>query len=114
MHEVFKTLVVQYKLVDVEYFMDSMQEYEIYDLYQYLGFVDATKWEQTRWLMYVTAQVNSRKKLKVEDILQFPWEEKNQLDDLPQEISKKDIKRLEGKAKEMLKYINTEQNGTTK
>jgi hypothetical protein len=31
-------------------------------------------WEQTRFVAYITAQCQSTKKLKIEDIMKFPWQ----------------------------------------
>ena len=74
--------------------MDSLESWEVYDLYNMLQYADTTSWEQTRWLMYVIAQVNSRKQLKVTDILNFSWDQtqKNIT------ITDDDIKRLREKA----------------
>ncbi len=55
--------------------MDQLQDWEVYDFYNMLQYADANSWEQTRWLMYVIAQVNSRKQLKVTDILNFSWDQ---------------------------------------
>ena len=55
--------------------MDQLQDWEVYDLYNMLQYADTNSWEQTRWLMYVIAQVNSRKQLKVTDILNFSWDQ---------------------------------------
>ena len=40
--------------------------------YNYYAHKDS--WEQTRLLAYITAQVNSTKKIKLSDILDFYWE----------------------------------------
>jgi len=44
-HEIFKTLVIELKLVDYEYFMDKMQEYEVYMFYDNLKYTDRPDWE---------------------------------------------------------------------
>ena len=74
--------------------MDQLQDWEVYDFYNMLQYADVTSWEQTRWLMYVIAQVNSRKQLKVTDILNFSWDQtqKNTT------ITDDEIKRLKEKA----------------
>ena len=38
---------------------------------------DKESWEQTRMQAYITAQVNSTKKLSINDVLTFPWEVDN-------------------------------------
>lgn len=75
--------------------MDDLQSWEVFELYNSLQYADATQWEQTRWLMYVMAQINSRKQLKLTDILKFPWD----AEAAPTTISDDDIKRLREKAK---------------
>lgn len=78
----------------MDYFMDELQDWEVYDIYNMLQYADSASWEQTRWLMYVIAQVNSRKQLKVTDILKFSWDdvEKNT------RITDDEIQRLKEKA----------------
>ena len=74
--------------------MDELQDWEVYDIYNMLQYADSASWEQTRWLMYVIAQVNSRKQLKVTDILKFSW------DDVQKNtrITDDEIQRLKEKA----------------
>ena len=84
--------------------MDQLQDWEVYDLYNMLQYADTNSWEQTRWLMYVIAQVNSRKQLKVTDILNFSWDQaqKNIT------ITDDEIRRLKEKADIIgQKLINT-------
>ena len=78
----------------MDYFMDELQDLEVYDIYNMLQYADSASWEQTRWLMYVIAQVNSRKQLKVTDILKFSW------DDVQKNtrITDDEIQRLKEKA----------------
>ena len=77
--------------------MDQLQDWEVYDIYNTLQYADASQWEQTRWLMYVIAQVNSRKHLKLSDILQFPWD--SEATSVKTTISTEDVERLRKKAK---------------
>ena len=69
--------------MDPRYVLDEMEIYEIKPLLESLHEKNKETWEQTRLIMYTTAQVNSSKKLKVNDILEFPWEKKP---DTPPEI----------------------------
>jgi hypothetical protein len=46
-------------------------------------------WEQARYIAYVTAQVNSKKKLKPTDILKFTWDV-----DQPVTTTNKDVQRM--------------------
>ena len=69
-------LTVEYKVVSVEYFMDKMQPYELPILLSKMNL--SVKWdlEMTRHLMYIIAQVNSKRKLKLTDIMKFDWDGK--------------------------------------
>ena len=79
--------------------MDIMPIYEA-ELYIENSYLSSKEnWEQTRLQLLVSAQANSKKRLKLQDILKFPWDGnggKNAID-------KKDIERLEAKAKEIEK-----------
>lgn len=55
-----------------------------------------SEWEQTRFLAYITAQVNSTKKLKPTDILSFDWDKDSVASDI-------DIAEIKRKRDEYLK-----------
>ena len=82
-----------------KYVLDEMQWYEINAAleYQYYSFKES--WEQNRFLAYIIAQVNSKKRLKLEDIVKFPWDNEEANNEIPIE----DIKRLQEKAKSYIK-----------
>ena len=78
--------------------MDIMPIYEA-ELYMENAYLSSKEnWEQTRLQLLVSAQANSKKRLKLQDILKFPWDGKKEI-----AIDKKDIERLESKAKEIEK-----------
>ncbi len=54
--------------------MDEMQIYEINSLMNYSYYKHKDNWEQSRLISYLIAQTNSTKKLKMEDIITFPWD----------------------------------------
>lgn len=58
--------------------------------YQYYEYKE--DWEQARLIAYIMAQVNSKKRLKLEDVIKFPWDGKEIAKE--KTISKKDIERL--------------------
>ena len=72
-------------------------EAELYVENSYLS--SKENWEQTRLQLLVSAQANSKKRLKLQDILKFPWDGKSE----KKSIDKNDIERLEAKAKEIEK-----------
>ena len=74
--------------------------YEVQPLVSNIYKKNKEGWEQTRFLAYVTAQVNSTKKLKINDILNFSWDEEITSSDTS--ISNDDVERLRNKAKQYL------------
>lgn len=69
-----KLLCIEYKVVSVDYFMDTMQEYELDFLLDNLSYSDRFEWERCRLQAYSTVQCQSTKKLTPKDIITFPWE----------------------------------------
>lgn len=59
-------------------------------------------WEQARLVAYVTAQCQSTKKLKITDIIDFPWEQKQKTQKEVQ-IDKERVKQIKRLAQEMIK-----------
>ena len=71
--------------------------YEITPYLKNLHLADKENWEQARFNAYVTAQINSTKKLQPTDIMAFPWDSKVTSNT---SISNEDIERLKQKAKQ--------------
>lgn len=67
-------MVVQYGIVSAEYFMDRLKPYELQLITEALHLRYKDSWEQSRFICYMIAQVNSKKRLKATDIMKFPWE----------------------------------------
>jgi hypothetical protein len=84
--------------------MDEMRPYEVSIMLNYIDNADKTTWEQARMQMYITAQVNSTKKIKPTDIMNFSWDK---LNNQPQqtEISNEDVERLRKRAEQIKKNI---------
>ena len=78
-----------------------MEFYEIRPLLKYEHYSHRDDWEQARLIAYMVAQVNSKKKLKFQDITKFYWEEQQEEHDTS--ISKEDIERLRKKAEAYIK-----------
>lgn len=75
--------------------------YEVNAALKYQYYVYKEEWEQTRLIAYITAQVNSKKRLKLEDIIKFPWDGKEA--EKEKVISKEDINRLNKMAQAYIK-----------
>lgn len=71
--------------------------YELEPLISNIHKKNKESWEQTRLLAYITAQVNSTKKLKPSDIISFSWDEASDTT-----ISNEDVERLKNKAKQYI------------
>ena len=102
MSELYAILVIQLGY-SPEYVLDRMEWYEVNAAlkYSYYGIKDG--WEQSRFISYLIAQVNSKKKLTLDDITKFYWEKETV--DTDTKITKKDIDRLNKMAEA---YINNE------
>lgn len=75
--------------------------YEIRAAIRYAYYAVKDSWEQARFIAYMTAHVNSKNKLALTDIIQFPWEKDTEDED--KTISSEDIERLR---KESQEYLN--------
>ena len=80
-----------------------MEEWEVYNFYDSLKYCNRSEWEQTRLIMYILAQVNSKKKLEITEILQFPWDTAEDIHDI--EMTNEQRDRLKEKAKAMEKIL---------
>lgn len=74
-----------------------MQLYEVNTIIQNIYLTTKDSWEQARLVAYIIAQANSKKKLKLADIISFGWEEQEKKHITS--ISTDDIERLKEKAK---------------
>ena len=88
--------------------MSDLQDFEVELLYENLKYTDRPSWEQTRLLAFILAQVNSKKRLEMTDIMSFPWEENYEEKNI--EMSNEDRDRLREKAKAFEKLLK-EQHG---
>lgn len=80
--------------------------YEIQAAMDYEYYAHKDSWEQTRFIAYLIAQVNSKKQLKQSDVIQFYWEKEQKQNE--SSIKKADIERLKAKAQQ---YIKQNYNG---
>lgn len=90
-----------------EYVLDRMEWYEINAAMKYQYYSIKEGWEQARLIAYMVAQVNSKRTLKMEEILQFPWERED-ADKSSTSITKEEIEKLKAEASEYLKNKNKE------
>lgn len=85
--------------------MDEIQQYEIKSLMDYGYYKHKEDWEQTRLISYLIAQTNSKKKLKLQDIIKFSWETEHE----STKITNYEINEL-AKQAEMIEAMFAENN----
>ena len=81
--------------------MDKMEFFEIRALLKYQWYSHKDSWEQARLISYIMAQVNSKNKMKMSDIIDFEWEkEANSLSNNEKinAVSNDEVKRLRAQA----------------
>lgn len=68
------------------------------------------QWEQTRLISYLIAQINSKKKLKLQDIIKFQWETDNE----STKITNEEINDLSKQAQEIeAMFAENKEDNTT-
>lgn len=88
--------------ISPSYVLDEIQPYEIKSLMDYGYYKNKEDWEQTRLISYLIAQTNSKKKLKLQDILKFQWEKEIETT----HISENEINELSKQAEEIEALLN--------
>ena len=84
------------------YVLDQIEIYEISALFKFSHYRFKESWEQARLVSYLIAQTHSSKKIKLEDIIKFRWDQQTPKDT---QISKEDIARLSAQAAEFEKLF---------
>lgn len=57
--------------------MDKMRPYEVNDYMKSLKYIDRTVRELERFSNYIYVQSNTKKEIKLKDILELPWDNEN-------------------------------------
>lgn len=78
-----------------------MKFYEVNAILQYGYYSEQDAWEQARLISYLIAQTHSKKKLKLQDIVPFSWDEDEENED-NKPITKSEIERLKARAQDYL------------
>jgi len=69
-------LCFEFRIIDIQYFMDELEEWQIVDIINNLKYVDRIERENSRAILYTLIQSNSKKKIKIGDIADLPWDHK--------------------------------------
>lgn len=88
-----------------DYVLDKIESYEIKALLEHQHMKDKESWEQARLIAYITAQANSKKKLTLQSIIKFPWENESKKQK-PEMMSDKDLSRLKAAAQQFINNNN--------
>lgn len=96
----YAMLVLKHGL-DPEYVLDKMEMYEAGALLRYQHYTNSEDWEQARLIAYMTAQVNSKNRLEVTDIIEFPWEKERKSED--NRMTKEQLQHLREEAQNIIK-----------
>lgn len=76
--------------------MDKMELSEVTSLMKYQHYAHLDEWEQSRLISLTIGQVNSKKRLKATDIIEFSWD-RSKHDN--KAVSNEEVARLREKAK---------------
>lgn len=89
-----KLLVIQYKVIDYQYFMDEMRDYELTYLLENCQFSYKDEWEQVRYLMLCAVAPYSKEKYNsMADFFRLPTDpEKTEIHKT--DISNDEIKKM--------------------
>lgn len=90
------------------YVLDEMEMYEARAAMKYGHYAYKDVWEANRLTAYITAQVNSKNRMEITDIVEFPWEKNRADEEKDTSITKEQIAYLKMKADN---YINSKKNG---
>lgn len=82
--------------------------YEAKNLLNYQHYVCQDEWEQTRFQSYITAQVNSTKRMKVTDLIEFPWEKEQSEEVKP--LTKEEREEMKRRAETIKELYFTKKN----
>ena len=104
-----KVLVIETRLITYDYFMGELQQWEVELFYDNLKYANRPEWEQTRLLMYILAQTNSKKKLKITDLMKFPWDSEGE-DVETIEDTKENRDKLRERAKQFEKFLQNKKD----
>ena len=85
-----------------KYVMDEMEMFEIRSIIKHKHLKYKESWEMTRFVAWITAQVNSTKQIELQKVLKFPWEKETEEKNT---ITKEEIEALKEKAKQYQKFL---------
>ncbi len=79
--------------------------YELNTILESMHLKTKNSWEQTRFISYILAQVNSSKTIKQTDILKFSWDKEEETTE-DETVTNEDKERLKKQANEIINELN--------
>lgn len=75
--------------------MNELEFWEVNDILDNIEYTDRNSWEQCKINSYITAQVNSTKKINIDEFMKFKWNDKKEEEEEHNyEITNSEIERL--------------------
>ena len=65
--------------LEPEYVLDRMTRQEAAALMKYSYYKNKVDWERTRFNAYCTVQIQSKKRIRPEDLIKFNWEKESEV-----------------------------------
>lgn len=87
----------------MEYFLDELQQWELNLIVNNIKYLDRNEKEIDRYKLYISVQANSKKKLKIEDIMKLPWDDEQ--DEKWSEEYKEKVDKQRKETKERMQQI---------
>lgn len=87
----------------MEYFLDELQQWELNIIVNNIKYLDRNEKEIDRYKLFVSIQSNSKKKLKIEDIISLPWDKEQ--DEKWSEEYKEKLDKQRKEAEERMQQI---------
>lgn len=93
-------------MIDAEYFMDKMQEWEIMEFYNLAAYHDVNSWEQTRLICYLIGKGMFKGIKTSRDIVKFAWDVE---DELHETMTRDEFEQMKALSKNI--KLNNKANG---
>lgn len=106
MSEIYALFVLEGHL-DPAYVLDHMQLYEVRTLLQNWHMIHKESWEQTRWQTCFIMNMLAKDKIKMTDLISFPWDKETQQDE-PKALDDNRMNALIERAKQFEKNFNND------
>lgn len=101
-----RTLVFEYRVISLEYFLDNLSQYEANECIKNLIYLDRDFKEIERYQLYVLVNANSKNQLTAQKIMKLPWDNKF-LNETEFEYDEKKKQQLDNKSDAFTDILNS-------